>query len=73
MEWPEYKNTDLDFGNDSQASDYKLVHEDSRGPIMSPSPRKSDRKTQLLELLNHIRMYRKVTLQIIYLITQWEQ
>ena len=40
---------------------------------MSPRVRRSDKKTQLMELINHLRMYRKVTLQLVYMIASWQQ
>lgn len=48
-----------------------MIHEDEKAGILSPRVRETDRKRALSELINHIRMYQKVTIQIIYLIAQW--
>lgn len=53
---------------------YEVVHEDPLAPILTPPRLDGKHKQNIVqELLNHIRVYQRVTVQIVSLIASWEE
>lgn len=84
MEWPNSlpkdSHIELEFDEYTpkktskfQSVKYEVVHEDPLSPILTP-PRLDGKpkQSQIQELLNHIRVYQSVTVQIVSMIAAWE-